>query len=43
MITALDLQWLDCGRGKVLTGVKYGENDKGMMRLKGTCCSLEDE
>ena len=42
-ITALDLQWLDCGRGKVLTGVKYGENDEGMMRLKGTCCSLEDE
>jgi len=42
-ITALDLQWLDCGRNKVLTDVKYGENDQGMMRLKGTCCALEDE
>jgi len=42
-ITALDLQWLDCGHNKVLTEVKYGENEEGMMRLKGMCCALEDE
>jgi len=37
------LQWLSCGAGKVLTDVKYGENDDGKVRLKGTCCALEDE
>ena len=42
-ITALDLQWLSCGAGKVLTDVKYGENEDGKVRLKGTCCALEDE
>ena len=40
--TAIDTQQLDCGNGKVLTEIKYDE-ENGKVRLKGKCCNLEDE
>lgn len=41
--TALDTQALDCGQGQVLTEIKYAEENNNVVRLKGTCCNLEDE
>lgn len=40
--TALDTQALDCGTGRVLTEIRYAE-DNNLTRLEGTCCNLEDE
>lgn len=40
--TAIEGQQLDCGPGQVLTDIRYAE-DGNVVRLKGTCCNLEDE
>lgn len=40
--SALDTQLLRCGNGQVLTEIKFAE-ENNLVRLKGTCCNLEDE
>ena len=41
-MSAMETQDLDCGPNQVLTKVEYEEDDKGGVRMKGKCCSLQD-